>query len=61
MTSADRAADFPKPPVYVLGAGESAETPMVSQMVDFTESQAMRLAGRDAFAQAGITTSDVGT
>jgi acetyl-CoA acetyltransferase len=59
VTSADRAGDFPKPPVYVLGAGESAETPLVSQMVDFTESQAMKLAGRDAFAQAGITTADV--
>jgi acetyl-CoA acetyltransferase len=60
VTSADRAADFPKPAVHVLGAGESAETPLVSQMTDFTESQAMKLAGRDAFAQAGITTSDVG-
>ncbi|HEX9625241.1 MAG TPA: thiolase [Streptosporangiaceae bacterium] len=59
VTSADRAGDFPKPAVYVLGAGESAETPLVSQMVDFTESQAMKLAGRDAFAQAGITTADV--
>ena len=59
VTSADRARDFPKPPVYVLGAGESLETPLVSQMVDFTESQAMKLAGRDAFAQARITTADV--
>jgi acetyl-CoA acetyltransferase len=60
VTSADRAADFPKPAVHVLGAGESAETPLVSQMADFTQSQAMKLAGRDAFAQAGITTADVG-
>ena len=59
VTSAQRAGDFPKPPVYVLGAGESAETPMISQMVDFTESQAMRLAGQAAFWQAGITTADV--
>jgi acetyl-CoA acetyltransferase len=59
VTSADRAGDFPKPAVHVLGAGESAETPLVSQMVDFTESQAMKLAGRDAFAEAGITTADV--
>jgi acetyl-CoA acetyltransferase len=59
ITSADRAGDFPKPPVHVLGTGESSETPMISQMVDFTESQAFRLAGRDAFAEAGITTSDV--
>jgi acetyl-CoA acetyltransferase len=59
ITSADRAADFPKPAVHVLGTGESSETPMISQMVDFTESQAFRLAGRDAFAEAGISTSDV--
>src|SRR5580693_2851795 len=59
VTSAERAADFPKPAVHVLGTGESAETPMISQMVDFTESQAFRLAGRAAFAEAGITTADV--
>jgi acetyl-CoA acetyltransferase len=59
VTSADRAAEFPRPPVHVLGTGESSETPMISQMVDFTESQAFRLAGRAAFAEAGITTADV--
>ncbi|HEX2320420.1 MAG TPA: thiolase, partial [Streptosporangiaceae bacterium] len=60
VTSADRAGDFPKPAVHILGTGESAETPVISQMADFTESQAMRLAGRDAFAEAGIGTADVG-
>jgi acetyl-CoA acetyltransferase len=59
VTSADRAKDFPKPPVHVLGTGEASETPMISQMVDFTESQAFRLAGQAAFAEAGITTADV--
>jgi acetyl-CoA acetyltransferase len=59
VTSADRAADFPQPAVHVLGTGESAETPMISQMVDFTESQAFRLAGRAAFAEAGIGVADV--
>ena len=59
VTAADRAADFPKPPVHVLGTGEASETPMISQMVDFTESQAFRQAGRAAFAEAGITTADV--
>ncbi len=59
VTAADRAADFPKPAVHVLGTGESMETPMISQMVDFTESQAFRLAGQAAFAEAGITTADV--
>ena len=59
VTSADRAGDFPKPAVHVLGTGEASETPMISQMADFTESQAFRLAGRAAFAEAGITTADV--
>jgi acetyl-CoA acetyltransferase len=59
VTSADRAADFPKPAVHVLGTGESAETPMISQMVDFTESQAFRLAGQAALAEAGIGVADV--
>jgi acetyl-CoA acetyltransferase len=60
VTSADRAADFPRPAVHVLGTGESSETPMISQLADFTESRAFRLAGQAAFAEAGITTADVG-
>jgi acetyl-CoA acetyltransferase len=60
VTSADRAGDFPKPPVYVLGTGEAAETPLVSQMADVTESAAFRLAGRSAFAEAAIDHADVG-
>jgi acetyl-CoA acetyltransferase len=60
ITSADRAGDFPKPSVHVLGTGESSETPVISQMADFTESQAMRQAGQDALAEAGIGTGDVG-
>jgi acetyl-CoA acetyltransferase len=59
VTAADRAGDFPKPAVHVLGTGESMETPVISQMVDFTESQAFRLAGQAAFAEAGITAADV--
>jgi acetyl-CoA acetyltransferase len=60
VTSADRAAGFPKPPVHVLGTGEASETPMISQMIDFTESRMFRQAGQRAFAEAGITTADVG-
>jgi acetyl-CoA acetyltransferase len=60
VTSADRAAEAPGPAVHVLGTGESMETPLISQMADFTESAAFRLAGQAAFAEAGITVSDVG-
>jgi acetyl-CoA acetyltransferase len=59
VTAADRAAEFARPPVHVLGTGEAMETPMISQMVDFTQSQAFRQAGQAAFAEAGIKTSDV--
>ena len=59
VTSADRACDFPKPAVHVLGTGESMDAPMISQMADFTESKAFRLAGQAAFAEAGISTADV--
>ena len=59
LASADRAKDFPTRPVYVLGTGESVETPMISQMADFTSSRAFRVAGAKAFAEAGITHADV--
>ncbi len=59
VTSADRAGDFPKRPVHVLGTGESTETPLISQMKDFTQSQAFQLAGRAAFEESGIATADV--
>ncbi len=59
LTRADRARDFPQKPVYILGTGESVETPMVSQMEDFTTSRAFRVSGRKAFAEAGVTHADV--
>jgi len=59
LTSAARARDFPRPPVYVLGAGESVETPLVSQMEDLTSSRAFRIAGVRAMQEAGISHADV--
>jgi acetyl-CoA acetyltransferase len=59
LTSAERARDLPSPAVYVLGTGESVETPMISQMADFTTSRAFRVSGEKAFSEAGITTEDV--
>jgi hypothetical protein len=59
LVAAERARDFPQNPVYLLGTGESVETPMVSQMADFTSSRAFRVAGLKAFAEAGITHNDV--
>jgi len=59
LTSATRAKDFATKPVYVIGTGESVETPMISQMYDLTRSEAFRVSGRKAFAEAGITHADV--
>jgi acetyl-CoA acetyltransferase len=59
LTSAERAKDFPQKPVYILGTGESVETPMVSQMEDFTSSKAFRVSGKKAFEESGIKHADV--
>ena len=59
LTSAERANDFPRKPVYILGTGESTETPIVSQMYDITSSAAFKVSSRQAFQEAGITHGDV--
>jgi acetyl-CoA acetyltransferase len=59
VTSAERAADLRRPPVYILGTGEACDSPLVSQMDDLTRSKAFRRAGSAAFEAAGITTGDV--
>ena len=59
LTTAERATNFPTNPVYILGTGESVETPMISQMQDLTTSRSFRIAGRDAMQSAGINHDDV--
>lgn len=61
IVSAERARSMgtPKKPVYLLGAGESVETPMVSQMEDFTSSKAFRVASSNAFRESGVEHGDV--
>jgi acetyl-CoA acetyltransferase len=59
LTTADRARDFKKPPVYILGTGEGAENMMISTMHDFTESRSFGRSAERAFRQAGIERSDV--
>ncbi|GAB2805278.1 thiolase [Actinoallomurus bryophytorum] len=61
VTSRERAEALGtrKPPVYVLGSGESAESPIISQMEDFTTSRSFRLSSQAAFADAKITHADV--
>ena len=59
VTSAERARDLPRPPVYVLGTGEATGAAMASQMPDLTSSDAFRRAGAAAFLAAGVSPSDI--
>jgi acetyl-CoA acetyltransferase len=61
VTSEEIARDLPlnKAPVHILGAAESSESPLISQMPDMTTSRAFRTTGKLAFEQAGITHADV--
>jgi acetyl-CoA acetyltransferase len=61
VTSEEHARTLPlrKPLVHVLGAAESSESPLASQMADLTSARAFRTTGRIAFDEAGITTADV--
>ncbi len=61
VTAADRAADHPRRPVYVLGTGEAMEHTIVSQMNDFSSSYAFRTSGGMAFAEAGLAPSAIDT
>ncbi|WP_456697194.1 acetyl-CoA acetyltransferase [Aeromicrobium sp. P5_D10] len=58
MTRADRATDLPRPPVYVLGAGEAHSHRSISQMPDLTVTAAKESSAR-AYEMAGVGPSDV--
>ena len=60
MVRADRARDFPKAPVYVLGSAAESSHRQISQMKDFTVTAA-RDSGARAFAAAGVTPADIQT
>jgi hypothetical protein len=59
VTSAERARDLAKPPVYVLGTGECVTHQMVSQMPSFVSWDAARIAGERAFAHGRGRPSDI--
>jgi len=58
VTTAERARQLRRPPVYVLGAATAHTHMMISQMPDLTTT-AGAISGPKAFATAGITPSDV--
>ena len=59
ITSAERAKDFSTKPAYIMGTGESVESPIVSQMYDLTTSAAFKTSSKKAFEEAGVTHDDV--
>jgi acetyl-CoA acetyltransferase len=58
VTSAERAKDLRKPPVYVLGAATAHDHMMISQMPDLTVTPGA-ISGPRAFEMAGIKPGDV--
>lgn len=58
MVSSKRAKDFPKKPVYLLGAAAATSHMNIVAMPDLTESAA-KDSGQRAFKMAGIAPSDV--
>ena len=59
ITRSNRANNFAKDPVYILGTGESAETPIVSQMYDMTSSTAFKISSKKAFEESGLNQSNI--
>jgi acetyl-CoA acetyltransferase len=59
VTSAERARDLRRQPVYVLGSGESVGHMLISQMTDFTRWDAAERSGEQAFAMAGVRHDDI--
>lgn len=58
LVRAERAGDFPKPPVYVLGAAMAHWHRQISAMPDLTVTAAAE-SGPRAFAMAGLRPADV--
>ena len=59
LTTAERARDLPKRPVYLLGSGEAVTHQMIAQMPDFTQAHSFQISARRAFEMAGIKHEDV--
>ncbi len=58
MVRKDRAQDFPKKPVYMLGVGSRTDHNLISCMPDLTTTAAKEAAAV-AFSMAGVTPADI--
>ena len=59
VTSAERARDLRRKPVYVLGTGEAVTHQIVSQMPAFDRWDAAVESGRRAFAMSGVSHDEI--
>ncbi|MYE46994.1 MAG: thiolase [Chloroflexi bacterium] len=59
LVSEERAHDFPKPPVWLLGRGEATAHRSVTFMDDMTEWTPAKQTGASAFAMAGLDHADI--
>jgi acetyl-CoA acetyltransferase len=59
LTTAERARDMAKPPVYVLGTGEGVAHQSISQMADMNFGDAYAIAGKRALEMSGLTQPDL--
>ncbi|RJQ08424.1 MAG: thiolase [Dehalococcoidia bacterium] len=60
LVSEERAKDFPKPPVWILGRGESVQHTNISQMWDYSEwTAAAKITGPEAFRMADLDHSAI--
>ncbi|MGO8948959.1 MAG: acetyl-CoA acetyltransferase [Ktedonobacterales bacterium] len=59
VTTAERARNARKTPIWVLGHGEAHTHNTIANMPDLATHQAAVLSGRDAFAMAGLTPADI--
>jgi acetyl-CoA acetyltransferase len=59
LTTADRAKDLLRPPVYLLGTGQAVGHQMIAQMPDFNRADTFVMSGGRAFDMAGISKDDL--
>lgn len=59
IVAAERARDFPRPPVYVIGTGEATAHRQIAMMRDFTRSESSRISGELAFREADLQPRDI--
>ena len=59
LVSPDRAADFPRPPVHVLGAGEAYDSPTVAGLSDTVSAPVFKRSASAALTQAGMRITDI--